>query len=149
MARYLLATQTFIDFARSASSPVRAWLATARKERGISDLDLALSVMSLVSLERHFQDIESKAPLDAQKQVLRLRCERLAQEFRYRGGILPFTDNEMTTWAQVQRLAPDLDEEGFIFATSITQRISLLARPEPVLARLRPLGLLTEDPYAP
>jgi hypothetical protein len=147
--RFLLATQTFVDFARSATSPVRAWLATARRERGVSDLDLAVGVMSLVSLERHFQDLERAEQFDAQKRALRLRCETLTQEFRHRSGILPFSDDDLAIWAQIQRLAPDLGEEGFVFATAITRRLSLLARPEPIHAQLHPFGLLVEDPYVP
>jgi hypothetical protein len=105
--------------------------------------------MSLVSLERRFQDLERAGRFDAQKRALRLRCETLMQEFRHRGGILPFSDDDMTIWAQIQRVDPDLDEEGFIFATAITRRLSLLARPEPIHAQLHPLGLLIEDPYVP
>ena len=149
MPRFLLATQTFIDFARSASSPVRTWLAKARRERGLSDLDLAVSITSPVCLERSFQDLERSGRFDAQKRALRLRCEALAQEFRHRGGILPFSDEDLTIWAQIQRLDPALDEEGFVFAISITRRLGLLARPEPIHTQLHPLGLLIEDPYAP
>ena len=149
MARFILATQTFVDMARSNTSSVRVWLTKARVERGVSDIDLTISVMSLVTLERDFQDLERRQLLGAQKLALRQRCNTLTQEFRYREGILPFTDEEMTTWAQVQRLDPTLDEDSYVYATAINRRLSLLTRPEPFHTQLQPLGLITEDPYVP
>jgi hypothetical protein len=149
LARFLLATQTFVDLARSRTSSVRAWLAAAREQRGIGDTDLAISAMSLLSLERHFQDLQAQRKLDAQKLALRARCATLAQEFRHRRSILPFGDDELPVWSQIQSLEPDLDIEGFVLATAIVSRLTLLAHAAPIHTRLQSLGLLLEDPYGP
>jgi hypothetical protein len=145
--RFLLATQTFVDFARSETSPVRAWLAEAHRTRGVTDTDLSISAMSLVALERHFQDLDRKRKIDGQKIALRSRCEIFAQELRHRASIAPFGDDEMASWAQIQRLERELDLEGFVFATAIGRRLTLLAQLKPIHDQLRPLGLLVEDPY--
>jgi hypothetical protein len=149
VARYLLATQAFVDLARSGNSPVRAWLMRAHQERGTSDIDLAVSVMSLVALEREFQDLQRLSNLNAQKSALRQRCQILAQEFDFRKAILPFANESMTVWPMIQGLDPSIDEEGFVFATAITLRLTLLAGPDPLHTNLRQFGLLVEDPYVP
>ena len=105
--------------------------------------------MSLVSLERHFLDLQAQGKLDAQKVALRSRCATLAQEIRHRRGILSLGDDELPVWSQIQSLDPNLDIEGFVFATAIVGRLTLLARAEPIHTLLQPLGLLLEDPYGP
>lgn len=105
--------------------------------------------MSLVSLERHFQDLQAQGQLDAQKVALRARCTTLAQEFRHRRSVLPFRDDELPIWSQIQSLYPDLDVEGFVIATAIVGRLTLLGHCQPMHTQLQSLGLLLEDPYGP
>ena len=141
MARFLLSTGTFLGFAATKNSSVRAWLEKARDERNVKDVDLAVSVMSLVRLERLWLN----PPSSGLNPALQHRCAVLAQEFRDRRTVLQFGDEALSTWLNVHRAHPEFDqEESFVVATAIEQRLTLLDKDLPEHERFKQLGLHLE-----
>lgn len=158
MARFLLGTQTFVDLACLVAGKPRVWLAKVYQTRGVMDLDLAISALSLVQIEQAFKKKEAQGPLDAEMIARRHRCRAYAQEFRNRNSILAFGDSEVAAWSLIASL-PLLyidskgvssqigDGEIFVVATALATRLTLLDHLQPAHTALGILGLLVEDPY--
>jgi hypothetical protein len=160
VARFLLGTQTFVDLAATDVSKPRTWLDRAYDTRGVTATDVAIGNATLISLHRHFLDLQARGNMGAKALTLQKRCARYEQACRDAGNILPLDDDAVLAWKhfahlEFQYLRSDGTaymiglEEKLLVATAIANRLTLLNRRQPGHQDLEFFGLLVEDPYDP